>query len=112
MLCSFAFFQFLSTYPLYLKDQYLLDEFHIGLLFAVNTVIIVIFEMLLVEYVKRWQMLLLIGWGNFFTCLGFGLLPLSNLMWVLRLVDGRHDRWRNALHAAIDKLGIETQRRI
>ena len=80
MLCAFVFFQFHATYPLYLKDHYLLDEFQIGLLFAVNTLIIVAVEMLLVEYVKRWKMLLLIGWGNFLTCVGFGLLPFSSLV--------------------------------
>ena len=80
LLCGLVFFQFHATYPLYLKDQYRLNEFQIGLLFAVNTTIIVLFEMILVEYVQRWQMLILIGWGNFLTCLGFGLLPFSDLV--------------------------------
>ena len=79
LFCSFVFFQFHATYPLYLKDHYRMDEFQIGLLFAVNTTIIVLFEMVFVESVKRYSMLILIGWGCFLTCLGFGLLPFSNL---------------------------------
>ena len=77
---SIVFFQFHATYPLYLKDRYKLDEFNIGLLFAVNTTIIVLFEMVLVESVKRLPMLILVGWGCFLTCLGFGILPFSGLM--------------------------------
>ncbi len=70
-----VFMQFLVTYPLYLRDHYGLEENHIGLLFAVNTVIIVLFEMVLIDYVRRWPLVQTIGWGSFLACVGFGMLP-------------------------------------
>ena len=72
---SIVFFQFQSTYPLYLQDHYGLTNLGIGLVFSVNTLVIILAEMVLVEYVKRWRRLVIIGWGCFFSCLGFGILP-------------------------------------
>ena len=72
-----VFFQFHATYPKYLEDEFRLSEPQIGLLFSVNTIVIVIFEMLLVNYVRRFSLLRTIGWGCFLACLGFGILPLA-----------------------------------
>ncbi len=47
----------------------------IGLLFAVNTTIIVLFEMVLVDRIKGWSKLWTIAWGCFLVSLGFGILP-------------------------------------
>lgn len=69
------FMQFIVTYPLYLRDHYGLEENQIGLLFAVNTSIIVLFEIVLIDYVKRWPLIQTIGWGSFLACIGFGMLP-------------------------------------
>ncbi len=74
-LSTLVFFQFLSTYTLYLHDHYELSKQKIGYLFAVNTLVIVAFEMLLIDYVKHWPLVRTIGWGSFLSCLGFGLLP-------------------------------------
>ena len=46
-----------------------------------NTGIIVLFEMLLVNYVSRFSLLRSVGWGCFLACLGFGILPLGNATW-------------------------------
>jgi len=70
-----VFFQFASTYPLYLRDHFGLGKPQIGLMFAVNTVVIVAFEMLLLDRIQHWPLLRTIGWGSFFACLGFGMLP-------------------------------------
>lgn len=70
-----VFMQFLVTYPLYLRDHYGLVENQIGLIFAVNTSIIVLFEMVLIDYVRRWPLIQTIGWGSFLACVGFGMLP-------------------------------------
>ncbi len=75
LFASVAFFQFQSTYPLYLQDHYGLSNLGIGFVFAANTALIILAEMILVEYVKRWRLLVLIGWGCFFSCFGFGVLP-------------------------------------
>ncbi len=76
-----VFFQFHTTYPKYLEDEYALTKPQIGLLFSLNTGIIVVFEMLLVNYVSRFSLLRAIGWGCFFSCLGFGMLPASHATW-------------------------------
>lgn len=73
-----VFFQFVSTYTLYLRDVYHLSSIQIGGLFAVNTLVIVAAEMLLIDFVKRWPLVRTIGWGCFFSCLGFGLLPFGS----------------------------------
>ena len=76
-----VFFQFFTTFPLYLNEFYGLSEFQIGLLFAINTVMVVLFEMLLVDYAKNWNLVLAVGWGSFLSCIGFGILPFSSLIW-------------------------------
>ncbi|WP_425397109.1 MFS transporter [Aeoliella sp.] len=78
VLATMVFFQFLSTYTLYLENQYGLSRPQIGALFAVNTLVIVALEMVLIDYVKRWPLLWTVGWGCFFSCLGFGLLPFGS----------------------------------
>jgi hypothetical protein len=70
-----VFFQFGSTYPLFLHDHFGLNTDSIGLMFAVNTTVIVLFEMLLVDAIKEWPLLRTIGWGCLISCVGFGMLP-------------------------------------
>jgi MFS family permease len=68
-------FQFLGTYPLYLTTYYAMTEVQYGWLCAVNTIGIVMFELVLVHEVRRFPMLRVYAWGQFLTCMGFGLLP-------------------------------------
>ena len=81
LIVAIVFFQFHATYPKYLEDEYALTKPQIGLLFSLNTGIIVLFEMLLVNYVSRFSLLRSVGWGCFLACLGFGILPLGNATW-------------------------------
>ncbi len=81
LLVSIVFFQFHATVPKYYEDHFGLSKPQIGLLFSVNTLIIVVFEMLLLNFVKRFSMLRIIGWGSLFSCLGFGIMPLSQAAW-------------------------------
>jgi predicted MFS family arabinose efflux permease len=79
MLASVSFFcQFGSTYPLYLRDHYQLSKPLIGLMFAVNTTVIVALEMLLIDAIKGWPLLRTIGLGCFVFCLGFAMLPFGS----------------------------------
>ena len=73
-----VFMQFIFTYPFYLRDHYGMDESQIGYLFAVNTVTIVLFEMILVDYAQRWSLVRMIGVGSFLCCIGFGILPFGS----------------------------------
>ena len=52
-LIGFAFMQLFSTIPLYYRNEYELNEKLIGLLMALNGVIILIFEMPLVSWFER-----------------------------------------------------------
>ncbi|MCA9230640.1 MAG: MFS transporter [Planctomycetales bacterium] len=73
-----VFIQLLVTYPLYLRDHFELTKKQIGLMFAVNTSIIVLCEMVLIDCVKHWPVYRLIGWGSFLCCAGFGMLPFGS----------------------------------
>jgi predicted MFS family arabinose efflux permease len=73
-----VFFQISSTMPLYFRQHYHLAEDSIGLLLAVNTVIIVAVEMVLLRALEHRDHLLLAGLGCLLVCAGFGLLPLGS----------------------------------
>jgi predicted MFS family arabinose efflux permease len=68
-------FQISSTYPLTLRDVYSFSEDTIGVVLAINTFLIVLFEMVIVHAVREWNQLRLAGAGCLLFCLGFGLLP-------------------------------------
>ena len=78
LMVSLIFFQFHATYPKYLEDHYQLSKPMIGLLFSVNTIIIVAVEMLLLNWFRAFALLRTIGWGALLACVGFGILPLGN----------------------------------
>ena len=73
-----VFFQISSTMPLYFRQHYHLAEDSIGLLLAINTVIIVAVEMILLRALEHRDHLLLAGLGCLLVCAGFGLLPLGS----------------------------------
>jgi MFS family permease len=75
LLSMIVFTQFGSTYPLFLRDHFGMDKPMIGLMFAVNTTVIVAVEMLLLDAIKHWPVVRTIGWGCFLFCLGWGILP-------------------------------------
>ena len=75
---SVVFFQLLTTYPLTLHDVFELEERTIGLLFAINTLLIVVFEMVLVHAVSRFNPVRVTALGALLTCAGLGALPLGS----------------------------------
>jgi predicted MFS family arabinose efflux permease len=77
-LVATTFFQLLGTYALFLRDHYDLKESAIGLVFAVNTVVIVLTEMWLIQSVEHYNKLKVMAWGSLFSCLGFGLIAYGN----------------------------------
>jgi MFS family permease len=76
-LIGLIFVQLYNTFPLYLKQFYLLTENRIGQLFAINTVLIVLFEMVLINHLKNRSMHKIIATGALILGLGFALLPLG-----------------------------------
>ncbi len=69
------FMQTMSTLPPYLRETYRLREDAIGLLFAINPLVITLFEMVLVHRVQRPNPLRIVALAALFTGGGFALLP-------------------------------------
>ena len=72
---SLIFNQLWGTFPIYVRSVYSLPENLIGPLFAVNTVIIVLFQMVLIHAVERFPRGRVAAAGALFLGLGFGLMP-------------------------------------
>jgi MFS family permease len=72
-----VFFQVLSTFPVFLREERGLSEAAIGAVLAVNTVVIVLFEMVLVHSIARRRPLSVVGLAGVFVGVGFGALPLA-----------------------------------
>jgi predicted MFS family arabinose efflux permease len=70
-----VFSQLFSTFNLYLNQAYGLKENMIGPLWAVNTILIVAVEMVLIHAVRRRSEMKIIALGAAFIGLGFGLIP-------------------------------------
>ena len=85
VLFSIAFLQYFSTMPLYYKEVHFLSEDKIGMLLALNGVLIVIIEMPFVKWLEktRYTMLGLILFGAILTGLSFVVLNLTSWIGVL-----------------------------
>jgi MFS family permease len=81
LLTYIIFFQLVSTYSLYLADEYRLPNWEIGVLLGMNTMGVVLFEMLLVNYLLEYSKLHLIACGSFLMCLGMSALVFGQGFW-------------------------------
>jgi predicted MFS family arabinose efflux permease len=72
-----VFLQILTTFPLYIRNVYGLAENRIGQLFAVNTVMIVTLEMILMEKIRKYPLTRIINVSFILLGVGFGLMPLG-----------------------------------
>lgn len=77
-LLGMVLFQIFSTYPLTLHARYGFSEARIGLVLAINTLVISLFEMVLVHRLRDREPLRVAGMGCFIFCAGFALLPLGS----------------------------------
>jgi predicted MFS family arabinose efflux permease len=68
-------FQIFGTLPLYFRRAYGLSTATIGLLLALNSGLLVLFEMIMVHRIERYRRMTMIGLGAFLLCLGFGMMP-------------------------------------
>ena len=73
-----VFSQFFSTYPIYLRQHYDMPESGIGRLIAVNTVVIVSVEMLLMHALRQRSPARVVAVGTLLLGLGFGLTPFGS----------------------------------
>ncbi len=74
---SIVFIQVLSTFPIYIRNVYGLAENRIGQLFAVNTVLIVLVEMVLMERIRKYALTRMINLSFVLLGIGLGLMPLG-----------------------------------
>lgn len=74
---SAVFVQVLTTYPLYIRNVYGLAENRIGQLFAVNTILIVVLEMILMEKIRRYPLTSMINVSFILLGAGLGIMPLG-----------------------------------
>ena len=72
---AMAFFQVWSTAPLYLRSFYQMTERSIGLLLALNALLIVFTEMPLIRAIENCDRMKMVGLGAFFVCAGLAILP-------------------------------------
>ena len=72
-----VFIQVLTTFPLYIRNVYGLAENRIGQLFAVNTVLIVALEMILMEKIRKYPQARMINLSFVLLGVGLGLMPLG-----------------------------------
>lgn len=77
LVLGLVFSQLFSTFNLYLNSVYGLRENQIGPLWAVNTILIVVIEMVLIHAVRRRSEMKIIALGAACIGIGFGLLPLG-----------------------------------
>ena len=70
-------YQFVATFPLALREVHRLAEPQIGSVYAINTVMIVLVEMVLVRQLAHRRPLRVAAWGSLLFCGGFALLPLG-----------------------------------
>lgn len=74
---SVVFIQVLTTFPIYVRNVYGLAENRIGQLYAVNTVLIVVLEMILMEKIRKFSLARMINISFVLLGLGLGLMPLG-----------------------------------
>jgi MFS family permease len=78
LLMGFAFVQIFNTWPLYLKSIYNLLEDKIGLLLALNAIMVAFIEMPLIHNLEKYNVIKIMGLGGFLLLLGFALLPFGD----------------------------------
>jgi predicted MFS family arabinose efflux permease len=71
------FVQILTTFPIYMRTVYGFAENRIGQLLMINTLLIVLFEMLIMDAIKKFPATRFIGYSFLLTGTGLALLPLG-----------------------------------
>jgi predicted MFS family arabinose efflux permease len=76
-LLGVIFVQLFNTFPLFFRTIYGFKENRVGLLIAINTIVIVLFEMLLMDALKEKKLVKVIALGVLLFGTGFALMPLG-----------------------------------
>jgi len=83
-LFSMAFFQLISTLPLFYKDAYQLKPDDIGLLLGFSGFVIVLFEMVLVHFIEnKYTVRQIMFWGTLITAVSYYMLNFNlGIIWL------------------------------
>jgi predicted MFS family arabinose efflux permease len=81
ILMGIVIFQAFTTMPLYFRQSYGFREDTIGALMALNALIIVAFEMVLIHRAERHSRMRVIALGALLLCWGFALLPFGSSLY-------------------------------
>ena len=76
-LWSLCFFQCFNTIPLYFERELFLSEDNIGLIFMVNGLIIILFEMIISHFSNKSKTLYYSALGSFYVAIAFFLIALN-----------------------------------
>jgi len=74
---SVVFIQVLTTLPIYMRNVYGLAENRIGQLYPINTILIVVLEMILMEKIRKYPLARTINISFVLLGIGLGLMPLG-----------------------------------
>lgn len=77
---SCVFFQLNSTFPLYLQSHYHMSLKEYSYIYTLSCLVIILFEVPLLNYTKKYNTILLAAFGSLFNCGSLSILPLSNHM--------------------------------
>ncbi len=75
LLIGMCVFLINNIYPLYLKENYHLPEAKIGIILALNGLLIIVFQMQMTSWLKNYKSLQIIGTGGFIIAIGYFILP-------------------------------------
>ncbi len=78
LVAAVVLFQLFSTVPLYFRQAYQFREDMIGLMFGLNALLVLMFEMILVHWAERRDRMACIGVGAALLCVGLGLMPFGS----------------------------------
>ncbi len=78
ILLGTCFMQIISTWPIFLKKIYKINEGGIGLLLMINTIIIALVEIPLIHRLEKFNKFLIMSIGALLLCIGFGILPFGS----------------------------------
>lgn len=75
LLIGMCFFQIFNIYPFYLKSNYHLTEIQIGLVMALNGLLIILLQMPITAYFRNFNLLRIISIGGVLISAGYFILP-------------------------------------
>ncbi len=78
LVTAIVLFQLFSTVPIYFRHAFDFREDMIGLMFGLNALLVLMFEMVLVHWAERRDRMRCVGVGAALLCVGLGMMPFGS----------------------------------